>query len=117
MSLKLLLHDSPQRALAVVGDSHALVFRHSAYPTAAELQTNGPNVRSSAPKCMVEFSALDSVDFTNFRELHASTIHGTLGLININTDIFLCVISAASRVATVRPRETVQRILSVDFCP
>jgi len=118
MSLKLLLRDTHQRALAVVGDSRALVFRQSAnYPVAADSQFGGPNDKASAPKCMVEFSALGDVDFTGFRELYKSTVHGTLGLVNIRSDVFLCIISGATRVATVRPGETVQRILSVDFCP
>lgn len=65
---------------------------------------------------MVEFSRLDAIDLTGYRTLHSSAVHGTLGLININTDVYLCVISGAVRVATVRPGETIQRILSVEFC-
>ena len=118
MSLKLLLRDTHQRALAVVGDSHSLVFRQSTtYPTAADGQFGGPNDKASTPKCMVEFSALGDVDFAGFRELYTSTVHGTLGLVNIRSDVFLCIISGATRVATVRPGETVQKILSVAFCP
>lgn len=116
MSLKLWLRDTRQRALAVVGDSHALVFRQSTtYP--ADGQVGGSNDKNSAPKCMVEFSALGEVDFDGFRELYTSTVHGTLGLVNIRNDVFLCIISGTTRVATVRPGETVQRILAVDFCP
>jgi hypothetical protein len=65
---------------------------------------------------MVEFATLEDVDLTEYRSLRLSGVHGTLGLININADVFLCVISGAVRVAMVRPNETVQRILSVDFC-
>lgn len=64
----------------------------------------------------MEFSRLNAVDLTDYRTLHSSAVHGTLGLININADVYLCVISGAVRVATVRPGETVQRILSVEFC-
>lgn len=49
---------------------------------------------------MVEFTALEDVDLTGYRVLRASGVHGTLGLININADCFLCVISGAVRVAT-----------------
>lgn len=66
---------------------------------------------------MVEFSAIDNVDLSGFRELSTATVQGTLGLVNINADVFLCTISGANRVATVRPGETIQKILSVDFCP
>jgi hypothetical protein len=38
-----------------------------------------------------------------------------LGLISVGGDVFLCVVTHASRVATVRPGETVERILSVQF--
>lgn len=64
---------------------------------------------------MVEFIALENVDLTDYHVLRSHGVYGTLGLINIDTDVFLCVISGAIRVATVRPNETVQRILSVDF--
>ncbi|KAL8820753.1 MAG: hypothetical protein Q9191_007453 [Dirinaria sp. TL-2023a] len=98
-----------------MGDSHALIFRHTAFSSATEAQESGSNVKQFASKCMVEFSTIGAADFTGYREVQASSIYGTLGLINIGTDVFLCVISASTRVATVRPAETVQRILSADF--
>lgn len=49
---------------------------------------------------MVEFVAHKDIDLTDYRVLQASGVHGTLGLININADVFLCVISGAVRVAT-----------------
>ena len=64
---------------------------------------------------MVEYTALSAVDLADYRPLSAG-VYGTLGLINTNTDVFLCVISGSVRVATVRPGETVQRIISVEFC-
>jgi len=65
---------------------------------------------------MVEFSRIDEVDVSEFRTLNLGNAHGTLGLITVNGDIFLVVVSGASKVATVRPGETVQRIHSVVFC-
>ena len=65
---------------------------------------------------MVEFSRIDSVDLSDYRTLRSKKVFGTLGLINIDIDTYLCVITAASLVATVRPGEEVQRILSVEFC-
>lgn len=115
MSLRLLLRDHPQRSFALVTDTHALIFRHNSSSVAIDSSKNGLTAKP-ASKCMVEFSALDEVDLADYRVLRASGVHGTLGLININTDVFLCVISGAIRVATVRPNETVQRILSVEFC-
>lgn len=70
----------------------------------------------NAPKCMVEFSESQEIDLGDYRSLSSQSVHGTLGLITVNNDVFLCVVSAATRAATVRPGETVQKILSVNFC-
>ena len=68
------------------------------------------------PRCIVEFVSLAVMDWAGFKPLRTPKVHGTLGLMTINTDIFICVISGATRVAAVRPGENVQRISSVDFC-
>lgn len=117
MSLRLLQRDHPSRAFAVVTETHVLVFHHSLSSTGGDTQSYGSSTKNSTPKCMVEFAALKNVDLSNYRTLRSSGIHGTLGLINVNDDNFLCVISGAIRVATIRsPNETVQKILSVEFC-
>ena len=64
---------------------------------------------------MVEFSAVDDVALAEYRPLNLGNAHGTLGLITVGGDIFLVVVNGASKVATVRPGETVQRIHSVGF--
>lgn len=116
MSLRLLLRDHPQRSFALVTNTHALVFRHSHSNSSADAISNGLSSKPSVSKCMVEFTTIGSVDLADYRIVRASGVHGTLGLISINTDVFLCVVSGATRVAIVRPSETVQRIMSVDFC-
>ena len=65
---------------------------------------------------MVEFASLSTIDLTDYRHISTSGVYGTLGLININKDVFLSVITAASPVATLRPGENVQRIVAVEFC-
>ena len=97
MALRVLLREQPSRALAVLTDSHALIFRHSLSGNGAD---PGTSTGSSASKCMVEFTAHNEVDLADYHVLRASGVHGTLGLININADVFLCVISGAVRVAT-----------------
>src|SRR5262249_35782667 len=67
------------------------------------------------PRCMVEFAALSSVDLREFRSLCPVPVHGTLGLITTNNDVFLCLVTGASKVAVVRPRETVEKIHAVEF--
>ncbi|MCJ1474688.1 inositol polyphosphate 5-phosphatase [Lambiella insularis] len=64
---------------------------------------------------MVEFAAIDTINLSAYRSLQPHGVHGTLGLINIQKDVFLCVVTAASHVATLRPGENVQRIVAVEF--
>lgn len=64
---------------------------------------------------MVEFSLTSDRLLADYRPLTPRPIYGTLGLISIGRDVFLCVITQASRVATVRPGETVEKIEAVQF--
>lgn len=64
---------------------------------------------------MVEFSERDVADLREYRSLSTLSVYGTLGLITLNNDVFLCVVSKASRVATVKPGESVHQIQSVEF--
>lgn len=123
-SSQLLLREYPHRAIAIATPSHALIFRYS--PTTSEAIANGslasvssarPRAAGDSPvsKCMVEFSPVSKQLLSDFRPLTPRPIYGTLGLISINQDVFLCVITQALRVATLRPGETVEKIASVDF--
>lgn len=114
MPLQLRLSAHPERAILLASESHALIFRQIYPSTVTELSAPG----QSAPhyRCMVEFASLSAINHEDFPIFPPSPVHGTLGLINIKHDVYLCVISGAVRVATVRPGETVQKILSVDFC-
>ncbi|KAL2365579.1 hypothetical protein RJZ56_001456 [Blastomyces dermatitidis] len=110
MSLRVLCRDRPDRSLALISDGHALILHH--VPVTESASTNSySNV--SPPKCHIEFAGLDALDLLGYRNLGRA--HGTLGLIALNSDIFLCTISHASQAATVRPGETVQRIINVEF--
>ncbi|KAL6709684.1 Inositol-1,4,5-trisphosphate 5-phosphatase 1 [Coniothyrium glycines] len=121
MSIRVLIKDYPLRAIALATSTHALVLRHSSSSTtessgnfnasSTSLGSNG----SGAARCMVEFSRLDDVDLNDYRALHSVNAHGTLGLITVNGDVFLVVVNSASKVATVRPGETIQKIQSVGF--
>ena len=63
---------------------------------------------------MVEFANSASLDFGGYRTL--GTALGTVGLITLNNDVFLCVVTGAVQKASPRPNETVQKIISVEFC-
>lgn len=70
---------------------------------------------TSTPKCMVEFADLGNVDLSDYRTLSPLPVHGTLGLITISNDVFLCVVTGTTKVALVRPGETVEKIFGVEF--
>jgi hypothetical protein len=127
MSIRVLLREYPHRSIALVTNAHALIFRHS--PSTNESIANGSlasihtvQIRTStdgasAPKCMVEFADVSSVDLSDYRTLSPLPVHGTLGLITIANDVFLCLVTGASKVATVRPGETVEKIDGVEvYC-
>ncbi|KAM7224460.1 SacI homology domain containing protein [Rhypophila decipiens] len=124
-SSHILIREYPHRAIAIASSNRALVLRHS--NTTAEAIANGsltsvasarpraPGLHNSSSKCMVEFSPISDALLAGYRPLTPRPIYGTLGLISIGREVFLCVITQASRVATVRPGETVERIESVQF--
>ena len=125
MVARVLLRDRPHRAVALATSSHILTFRHtsssskSANASSTSLNTqiasSGPSATSGASRCIVELESLGNLDLREYRTLSHS-VYGTLGLITVDEDVFLCVVSGASKAAQVRPGETVNRILSVDFC-
>lgn len=105
-SLRIFCQDYPQRTIALVTPEHALIFYCSTDIV--------PNSQREPPRCLVEFSSLSSVDLKGYRALGNG--YGTLGLVTLNEDVFLCVVTGSSKAATVRPGETILRIDNVDFC-
>lgn len=121
MVLKVFVHDRPHRTLALVTDDHALIFRHTYSGTEQGIGTSVSSLNAptggrqgSPPRCLVEFSPRSSLDLKSYRSL--ATAKGTVGLITLNNDVFICVITGSAEVATVRPGETVQNIFAVEFC-
>ncbi|KAK4105843.1 hypothetical protein N658DRAFT_417551 [Parathielavia hyrcaniae] len=124
-SSQILIREYPHRAVAISSHSHALILRHSttttegiangsltAPPSARPRLSTSDNVTS---KCMVEFSPTSDKLLADYHPLTPRPIYGTLGLISIERDVFLCVVTEASRVATLRPGETVEKIEAVQF--
>lgn len=117
MSIRVLVRDYPNRAIALVTASHALIFRYTT-TTASDAVSNGSHASLSAsapPRCMAEFSHLGQVDLGDYRTLSPRPVHGTLGLITVENDVFICIVTGASKVANVRPNETVERIYAIQF--
>lgn len=112
-TLRVLCRDYPRRTIALATNEHTLIFRHT--PTTAGDSFNGTaETGNDTPRCLVEFCSGSSVDLRDYRVLGEG--YGTLGLITLNHDVFICVVTASSKAATVRPGETVLKIDNVEFC-
>ncbi len=123
-SSRLLIRDQPRRSIAVVSQSHALIFRYSptnepvangSLPSSASSARPRSGGEAGASKCMVEFSQISPSMLDDYRPLTPRPIYGTLGHMSIIRDVFLCDITEAARVAMIRPGETIEQILAVEF--
>lgn len=116
-SSQILIREYPHRVIAIASRSHALILRHSTATSEAIANASPQRAAAvnAASKCMVEFSPVSDKLLADYRPLTPRPIYGTLGLISIGGDAFLCVITQASRVATLRPGETVEKIEAVQF--
>ena len=114
MALQIYIRPEPNRAVAVVSSlsSYALVL-HRGRGVPKQTQNTSS---TSRPQCLVQFVPSASVNLSNYTLLRQSRIFGTLGLINISGDVFLCAVTSASEVANIRPSERVLRIAAVEFC-
>ncbi|QDS67482.1 hypothetical protein FKW77_001067 [Venturia effusa] len=120
-SIEILIKEYPQRSFALRTPTHVLVLRHTSSST--EISDTGVQAShhaSSTPQCMVEFTTVESADLDGYRSLRGvgmtGKVHGTLGLITLNRDVFLCVVTAVTpRSITIRPGETIRRIEAVEF--
>ena len=111
-NLRVLCRDHPQRSIVLTTGQYGLFFKYRPVSPAGSSALYANNNGTS--RCSVEFSAMSSSDLKGYRTLGRG--FGTLGLINLDEDIFICVITGASRTATARPGETIYRIDNVDFC-
>ena len=62
----------------------------------------------AAPRCQAEFLDVFSANLGAYLLLGAG--YGTLGLITLNDDVFVCVVTGAFQAASVSPGETVRLI-------
>ena len=121
MSVRVVIRDHPHRTVALTTGERALVFRHSQSSDLHRGRGQGHQFHAQStgsrqdagPRCMVEFVDQKSLDLDEYRVVNKTL--GTLGLITLRDDVFLCTITLADEVATIRPGEAVQRIQAVDF--
>lgn len=115
MSVRVLVSDYAHRTLALATETHVLLFKH-VQPGGGDtqpLQPSSKQPKPDSPRCMVEFVEKSAFDLKGYRTL--TTAKGTLGLITLGEDVFVCVATGSREVASVRPNETVQQIFAVEF--
>ena len=120
--MRVLVQDRPRRTLALATDDYTLVFHHVQAGTdilpvtsnSSNVSLPGASKQASAPRCMVGLVPTAKLDAPKYRLLGSG--RGTLGLITLNQDVFICIVTSSNEVATVRPEETVQNICAVEFC-
>lgn len=96
--------------MALVEGDSVLLIRY------AQNSSNDRDKGSSSPKCIIEFVKKDTIPFeSKYRLLCPYECQGCLGLIEIGSEIFMCVITKDVMIARLRPGETVNRISSVEF--
>ncbi|PWY64722.1 SacI domain and endonuclease/exonuclease/phosphatase family protein [Aspergillus heteromorphus CBS 117.55] len=108
-NIRIYAQNYPSRVVALVAAEHALVFRYGSIGLGLDAERHS----KTTPRCLVEFTSLSSLDLQGFRLLGDG--HGTLGLITLGGDVFLCVVTGSCKAATIRPGETVSRIENVEF--
>ncbi|RAL15693.1 SacI domain and endonuclease/exonuclease/phosphatase family protein [Aspergillus homomorphus CBS 101889] len=105
-NLRIYTRDFPQRIVALATVEYVLIFQAE---TLSEQRRDG----ETTTRCLVDLVPVSSVNLEDY-QIRGSG-YGTLGLINLDDDVFLSVITGSSKAATVRPGESVYRIDTVDF--
>ncbi|CAI4747432.1 ADM_collapsed_G0047340.mRNA.1.CDS.1 [Saccharomyces cerevisiae] len=101
--MKILLSKQQTRKIAIVSETHGLVFR----------PINSKNSRRST--CAVELVPKAELNGNGFRRLSNHEIYGFIGLIEIEGLMFIATITGKSKVAQPIPNKTVNKIYAVDF--
>lgn len=117
-SIRVLIKDAPTRSIALATETHALVLKNTSSSNNTSRNTSTTSLASAAiqaARCIAEFGLATDLGLDEYRPLGFKEVFGTLGLITINNDVFLCVVASATKAAEVRPGETVQRINTVEF--
>ncbi|KAG4301089.1 hypothetical protein PCK1_002788 [Pneumocystis canis] len=95
------LKNSP-RSIALRAGSNALIFQSCG--NSREPQT-----------CIAKFCKWNDIDYSEYSLITSKVVYGCMGLISIEDNIFICLITGYSQVATLRATETVNRIHDVEF--
>ncbi|KAK9242543.1 SacI homology domain-containing protein [Lipomyces tetrasporus] len=125
MAMRIYFREQP-RTLLLATDEYALSFQcvsdtteeKTSYKT--DKPSSGNNSHgfgnNAASRVLVDFTSQETIDFTRYKPLSSLPCYGCLGLLNVDGDVFLAVITGASKVAEpVADIETVYRIHALEF--
>ncbi|KAK9495456.1 SacI homology domain-containing protein [Lipomyces doorenjongii] len=125
MAMRIYFREQP-RTLLLATDEYALSF-HCVNDSTEEKSSNytgkpAPDNsvhgsgNSAASRVLVDFTSRETIDITRYRPLSSLPCYGCLGLLNVDGDVFLAVITRSSKVAEpVADLETVYRIHALEF--
>ncbi|CAI8500038.1 unnamed protein product [Pichia kudriavzevii] len=99
MTMNILVRQGTKRTLALQSATHVLLFRYI----------------NETQKCAIELIDRESFSSKSYKQLSRSKPQGFLGLIEMNNDIFLCVITSKLHVAQPLPHESIYKIVDVEF--
>ncbi|KAG7691916.1 hypothetical protein KL950_004948 [Ogataea haglerorum] len=98
-TMRILISTKTQRTLALASETHVLLFRY--------IPATG--------KCAIELVAKDQFHHRSFRSLSRHKPLGFLGLIEMNGNVFLAVITGKVDVASPTDGEVINKIMDVEF--
>lgn len=97
--MNILLRPGSKRTLALESTTHVLLFRYI----------------HETQKCAIELIPKTSFVSQPYKQLSRTRPHGFLGLIEINDDVFLCVITSKIHAAQPLSGESINKIADVEF--
>jgi hypothetical protein len=118
-SIRVLIKDAPTRSIALATETHALLLKNTSNSDTSSRNTSTTSLASAnshSPRFIAHFGPTIGAGLDDYRQLGFKQVFGTLGLITVNNDVFICVVTNAKKVADLRPGETVQKIETVEFC-
>ncbi|CCH60359.1 hypothetical protein TBLA_0C05610 [Henningerozyma blattae CBS 6284] len=100
----ILLSKQPERKIAIVSESYALVIK-----------CVSSKKSESKPLCSIELTPKKQLANQGYKKLSNYKIEGFIGLVEINGLIFIGTITSKSKVAQPIPKQTVNKILGIEF--
>ncbi|RIA99440.1 SacI homology domain-containing protein [Glomus cerebriforme] len=113
MQCVLLVRDFP-RALAL-RPSHSYDSSSSVNSAVLVFENIHENYDRLRPQCNVTLVKDSDFDVSEYRRLSSKHVYGCLGLLQVEKDMFLAVVTGCTHIGEIRPGESVHRILDVEF--